>query len=749
MKLTRRSFIAASSAAVVMDWKRPAFAVDALRPFGAGARIPGGRIQRLLARALAGDIRPKPLRVAYDSADMALPEPVRIGKRLKEYISAQPVAIWPDEELVGWLSFDGSVESDLFQRIGHKAFKQHGYKRYYKKPQDALATFEWQHSSINYPKLINGGLIQIREEIEASKRKWAGNKERLDYLKGMELAMDGLETRVANCAAECRRQAAAEANAARKAKLLEMAERCERVPMQPAKSFLDAVQSIYFCFDCLADAIGRIDQYLAPLYFADLKKGTLTRVQAEEALQELFIYIDAHTSHKSSNYDKGGECHMTVGGLTPDGRDGWSEFSQLVVESAMALDLKRPQMSFRWHPGTKREVLRFMLDCERKDPNMRIAFDGDMPRIEGFTKHFGMPVEKARDYCMTGCNELTFMGGVSLGGCKWNVLRTMDKLFTDRRTEVLACRSWADFSKLFENQFRREFDEYVVWFDKFNELRAGDCNILSALFLDGCIENAQSPTRGGASCADPLVLAIGIPNLIDSLCIVRQFVFEEKRCTMDELVAAIAMNWKGHEKLHQKISREGRFFGNNEPFTNEVAQFVHMALFRIADGRRDRFGNLFDFGTLTGYHDHGALFGRVTGATPDGRRAGEDMSFGSGPAMNHGSGEATSTLLSVARSDPEHMMCGGAIMNLSLPASTVSDDNEFEKVVILVETYFREGGIHLQLNHVSRETLIDAQKHPEKYPTLRVRVSGFSGYFVRFKKTIQDEIIARTVAYVR
>ena len=153
MKLTRRSFIAASSAAVVMDWKRPAFAVDALRPFGAGARIPGGRIQRLLARALAGDIRPKPLRVAYDSADMALPEPVRIGKRLKEYISAQPVTLRPDEELVGWLSFDGSVESDLFQRIGHKAFKQHGFKRYYKKPQDALATFEWQENIGSHPSI--------------------------------------------------------------------------------------------------------------------------------------------------------------------------------------------------------------------------------------------------------------------------------------------------------------------------------------------------------------------------------------------------------------------------------------------------------------------------------------------------------------------------------------------------------------------------------------------------------------------
>ena len=742
MKMTRKGFLWGLSAATAMGWSR---LLAECRPFGAGARVPAGRIQRLLARALAGDVRPAPVPVKYDPADLSLPEPVRIGKRLKEFISAQPVTLRADEELVGWLSFDGSVENDLFPRRGHKAFGA-ACGKYYRKPQDALATFEWQHSSIDYPKLVNGGLSEIRAEIEASKAKWAGNKERLDYLKGMELAMDGLETRVRNCVAECRRQAEAETDAARKAKLLEMAARCERVPMGPATSFLDAVQSIYFCFDCLMDAIGRLDQYLAPFYFADLEKGTLTRVQAEEALQELFIYIDAHTSHRSSNYDKGGECHMTVGGLTPDGKDGWTDFSQLVVESMMALDLKRPQMSFRWHPGTKRETLRFILDCERKDPNMRIALDGDMPRIIPFTKRFGMPVEKARDYCMTGCNETTFMGGVSLGGCKWNVLRTMDSIFTRRREEALACRTWEDFQKLFEDQFRREFDEYVVWFDRFNELRAGDCNILSALFLTGCIGNAQSPTRGGATCGDALVLMIGEPNLIDSLSIVRQFVFEEKRCTMEELVRALAANWEGHERLRREISCEGRFFGANDPFTNEVAQFMHLALARIAAGRRDKFGNLFDFGNLTGYHDHGALFGRVTGPTPDGRKAGEDMSFGSGPAMNHGSDAATSVLLSVAKMDPEHMLCGGGIMNLSLPASTVCDDSEFEKVVILVETYFREGGMHLQLNHVSRETLIDAQKHPEKYPNLRVRVSGFSGYFVRFKKTIQDEIIARTVA---
>ena len=742
MKMTRKVFLAGLSAVTVTGWPR-LFAE--CRPFGAGARVPADRIQRLLARALDHDIRPAPVAVTYDPADMALPEPVRIGKRLKEYIAAQPVTLREDEELVGWLSFDGSVENDLYPRRGHKAFRA-AANNYYLKPQDALATFEWQHSSIDYPKLVNGGLVQIRAEIEASKLKWAGHQERLDYLKGMELAMDGLEARVKNCVAECRRQATTEADAARKAKLLEMAERCERVPMGPAKTFLDAVQSIYFCYDCLSDSIGRLDQYLAPFYFADVKNGTLTREQAEEALQELFIYIDAHTPHNSGNYDKGGECHMTIGGLTPDGRDGWTAFSQLVVEAALALDLKRPEMSFRWHPGTTRETLRFILDCERKDPNMRIAFDGDLPRVEAFTKRFGMPIEKARNYCMTGCNECTFMGGVSLGGCKWNVLRTMDRLFAVRRDEVLACRTWADFRRLFEDQFRKDFDELTVWFDKFNSLRSGDCNILSALFLSGCIENAQSPTRGGASCADALVLMIGEPNLMDSLAIVRQFVFEEKRCTIAELAAALAANWEGHENLRKEIAREGKFFGANDPLTNEVAQDLHRTLARITAGRRDRFGNLFDFGNLAGYHDHGARFGRVTGPTPDGRKRGDDMTFGSGPAMNHGTDAATSALLAVAKMDPEHTLCGGGIMNLSLLASTVDDDAEFEKTVVLIETYFREGGLHLQLNHVSRETLIDAQKHPEKYPNLRVRVSGFSGYFVRMRKTTQDEIIARTVA---
>lgn len=749
MKITRKSFMAGVSAAVLMEWAKPSFAEGSARPFGTGSRVLDGRIQRLLARALDHDVFPKPVMVEYDPADISLSEPVRIGKRLAEYMAAQPVAIREDEELVGWLPFDGSVESDLYRRTGHKTFSRICMAQYYLKPKENLAIFEWQHTCADFPKIVKEGLAGIRRDIAASRRKWVGDIERLDYLRGMELALDGIEKRAANCASECRRQAASETNPVRRATLLEMAERCERVPMNPARTFDEGVQSVFFCFDFLSDAIGRLDQYLAPLYFADLASGRTTRERAAERLQELFIFIDAHTPHSFVHYDKGGECHMTVGGLTPDGKDGWTDFSRLVVESCLALNLIRPQMSFRWHSGTKREVLRFMLDCERRDPNKRIAFDGDVPRVAAFEKRIGFSPELSRDYCITGCNEPTFMGGFSCGGFHMNAARCMERVFTVRRSDALSCASWADFAALFTEELRHDLEKADAISKEFNAVRSRDCNVLSALFMAGCIERAKSPTRGGASRLVPVIDLLGTPNVIDSLCIVRQFVFDERRCTMAELADALVADWKGYEKLLADIRRHGKRYGANDSFTNEMARFYHTEVARFAEGRSDFFGMPLTFGNHTGYNDNATKFGALTGATPDGRHKGDFLSFGSGPSAEHGPDAATSVLLASAQMDPEGAMCGTSILNLSVSPSVLTDDNDFEKLVVMVETYFRMGGLHLQLNHVSRETLIDAQRHPEKYPHLRVRVSGFSGYFVRFKKTIQDEIIARTVTAVR
>jgi formate C-acetyltransferase len=330
-----------------------------------------------------------------------------------------------------------------------------------------------------------------------------------------------------------------------------------------------------------------------------------------------------------------------------------------------------------------------------------------------------------------------------------NAARCMERVFTVRRADALACATWDNFAALFAEELRHDLEEADALSKEFNVIRSRDCNVLSALFMAGCIERAKSPTRGGASRLVPVIDLLGTPNVIDSLCIVRQFVFDEMRCTMAELADALAADWKGHENLLADIRRYGKRYGANDPFTNGMARFYHTAVARFAEGRRDWFGMPLTFGNHTGYNDNAAKFGAITGATPDGRHKGDFLSFGGGPSAEHGPDTSTSVLLAAAQMDPEGAMCGTSILNISVPPSVVTDDGDFEKLVVMVETYFRMGGLHLQLNHVSRETLIDAQKHPEKYPNLRVRVSGFSGYFVRFKKTIQDEIIARTVTSVR
>ena len=706
------------------------------------------RIRRLLDRALDHDVIPAPVRVGYDPADEALPEPVRIGKRLSESIAAQPVAVREDEELVGWLPFDGSVEADLYRRTGHRAFAA-VFREWYRKPKENLAIFEWQHACADFPAVVSEGLEGVRRRIEASRAVHAGDRARLDYLDGLSLALDALVARQRRSAAECRRladAAGAAGNEARAEALRAAAGRLDRVPLLPARTFDEGVQTVAFCYDLLPDAIGRLDQYLAPLYFADLAAGRTTPERAAERLQELWIFIDAHTPHASPNHDKGGECHMTVGGLRPDGSDGWSDFSRLVVESILELPLKRPEMSFRWHPATSRETLRFMLDCERRDPEKRIAFDGDAPRVAAFERRLGLPPERARDYCITGCNEPTFMGGVSFGGLHVNALRCVANLFSARRADVLACGRWEEFAALFEAEWHRDLARALDISKEFNALRAGDCNVLSGLVLDGCVERAESPTRGGAAREVPVMDLLGTPNLIDSLAVVRQFVFEEKRCTMARLAAALDADWRGEDAaaLLAEIRRDARRYGSNDPFTNELARFVHRSLARFADGRTDAFGLPMTYGNHTGYNDNFAAFGAATPATPDGRRGGEALSFGSGPAAGRGPDAATSVLLAAAKMDPDGAMCGTSILNLTVPETVVRDDADFEKLVALVETYFREGGLHLQLNHVSRETLLDAKANPDAHRSLRVRISGFSAYFTRLRPTMQDEVIART-----
>lgn len=701
------------------------------------------RIARLEKTVREEEIYPPVVAVTYDPFDEKLAEPMRIAKRLTEYMAAQPVVFTDDNELVGLMRFDGSVEADLFPRIGHRKITE-AFSQYYNKPQENLCTMEWQHSNQDFGKLLRIGLKGLREEIIATRKLFLGNQERLNFLAALEMMIRGIARRADQNAAACRAAAAKCADPNRKKTLLRMAANCARVPMHPASSFEEAIQVVYFNFQFLADSIGRPDQYLYPFYRQGIADGTLSREHAKELLQELFIMIHGYTRPTSVNRDRGAESHFVIGGYTIHHEDGFNELSELILEAMLECDLIRPQVSLRWNKKTPREVLYKVMDCARKDKNKRFAFVNDEPRINAMLKINKIPWEQAYDYIMVGCNEPAFQGGISLGGNTANIVRSLVNTLNQRRQEILECSQFDEFYEIFRQELFRDLETILDYSNRFNMLRSRDCNVLSSLFLEGCIQRAQSATRGGPTRALVCAHLMGSTNLIDSLCIIKQFVFEEKRVPMQELLAALDQNWEGYEDLRTAILRHGKFFGNNDEFSNSMARRFHTSLYEFAQGRTDIYGHHLTYGNLTGYNVHFARYGALTQATPDGRVAGSALLFGSGQSEGKDHDGATSQLLAVARMDPTGIMCGDTIMNLSVEEETVQNDDSFDKLVSLVETYFQAGGLHIQLNHVSRKDMLAAKQDPDKYKSLRVRVSGFSATFVKLDEHIQDNVIART-----
>ncbi len=702
------------------------------------------RIERLVKAARSGDIFPAIVKVEYDEYDLKLADPLRIAKRLSEYMEAQPAYFTDDNELVGMLRFDGSVEAALFPRTGHPFFREVA-GQFYRKQLENLCTFEWQHSNADFGKIINIGLEGIRKEIIEVRKKYLDDLPRLNFLAGLEAMIRGIIRRAQQYAVECRKQAFDCKDSVRKATLLRMAANCTQVPEHRARTFEEAVQCLYFCFMFQPDSIGRPDQYLYPLYQQGLADGSLNKEHARELLQELYVMIHGWTPFGTANADKGGESHFVIGGYTLDHRCAWNDLSELILDSLMEVDLIRPQISLRWNKLTPRAVLYKVLDCERKDKNKRIALVNDEPRIDSMLNVNKLPWETAYDYIMVGCNEPAFQGGISLGGTDVNICRSLLNTLNDRRAEVLASKDFDAFYAIYEQELDRDLETILAYSNRFNMLRSRDCNVLTSLFMTGCVERATSVTQGGATRARWCANFMGSTNLIDSLCIIRQFVFEEKRCTMKTLLAALDADWKGHEELRAEILRSGRFFGNNDELSNSVAHRFYTSVYDFANGRTDLFGNALNYGNLTGYNPHFAWFGALTQATPDGRIAGSALQFGSGQSDGKDRDGITSLLLSVAQMDPTGVMCGNTILNLSVDENTVRNEEGFEKLVALIEIYFRAGGLHIQLNHVATEDLIAAKKEPDKYKSIRVRVSGFSATFVKLTESIQDNVIARTI----
>ncbi len=701
------------------------------------------RINDLAQMVKKGEMWFETTPVEYDKFDLLMdPIPMQ-AKRVYEYVTNQTPNILEQSALTGYFRFDGSVEGDIFTRSGHQTFDKL-FNNLYLKDIDNLFCMEWQHAMGNFKRTIDIGIDGIKEQIEESK-KVHREKEELQFLDGLMTVCDTIIAWANRCADFALSKSEETNNEEYKNNLKRLSKTLREIPQRPCETFYEAVLCIYICYPFMPDSIGLIDRQLYSFYKNDIENGTLTKDDAKAYLQELFLMLQAKIHIDDNRFFRGGESHFCVGGYLPDGSDGFNELTYLILESLMELPTAIPQISIRWTEKTPREALRYAMDCERKDTYKRVAFVNDEPRIKALCSIAEFPFETAVNYTMTGCNEPVMTGGRILGAGQQNILRCMANTFKNRADDIIKAKSFDEFYKVYERELFSDIDEMVRFDNKFASAMARDCNLVSSIFLDGCIENAKSATQGGNTIGTPVLDFIGMPNSIDCLAIVKQFVYDEKRVSMEELTNALNSNWQGYEELRNEILKRGHFFGNDSDITTEISQRFTSSIFKSLENKRHIYGRRFLVGNLIGYYEHHKWFGEKTSATPDGRYDGEPLSFGIGQSDGKDREGLTALLNSVAKYDPNHIMTGPSVTNVLLDERLINDDANFEKLVYVFETYFKNGGTHFQLTYVSKEDLIAAKAEPDKYKMLRVRVSGFSDFFVNLNDALQDEIILRTV----
>lgn len=700
------------------------------------------RIESLLQKTIAGEMYVYPVKTDYDRCDLFL-SPVKMsGKRVCEYIKNQEPLIFPESCFPGIITFDGSVEGNVFNRNGHKNFAI-ASENFYNKPVNNLLTFEWQHSAGDFGKIINIGINGIKDNIKKSTEIHKDNANAIEFLETQTYICDSIIEWAKKCSKKAIMISKSISDKRYKRNLKRLSMSLKNVPENPASNFYEAILSLCICFGLLPDSIGLIDRYLYPFYKSDIDRDILSKEEAAEYLQELFLMIQGRTHISSDRFYRGGESHFCVGGYLENGEDGFNELSKLIVDSLIELPTWIPQISLRWTPKTPHEVLRYMMDCERKDSNKRIAFVNDEPRIKGLMKYTGLSYKRAVNYTMIGCNEIALPGGIVFGFDPMNIVRCVQNTFFNRSNDIIKAKTFDEFYDIFQEEMFKDLYEADKIGLGFQTIRSRDCNLVSNMLIDGCIENAKSVTQGGTDTYIAVGLLIGISNVIDSLSVTKQLVFDEKQITMKQLIEALQNNWNGFEELREYILKKGVFFGNDEACSNDIAHRFFKSLDKWNDGNNYLRKKLV-FGNLVGYNQHHKFFGDNTKATPDGRFDGDMINFGIGQSEGKDRNGLTALLSSVAKCDTYSILTGPSVTNVLLDEQLVKNDENFEKLVYLFEAYFQMGGTHFQLTYVSKEDLINAKKSPDKYKNLRVRVSGFSDYFVFLNEGLQDEIIQRT-----
>ncbi|HCB93404.1 MAG TPA: formate C-acetyltransferase/glycerol dehydratase family glycyl radical enzyme [Selenomonas sp.] len=636
------------------------------------------------------------------------------------------------------------------------------------------------HLAVNYGKMLSEGLAGYEQRTRDLKASLdltdPASIDKYVFYKAVLIVIDAVRQFAARYAKLAENLAAKEPDAKRKAELIEMARICAKVPYEPAESFREAVQAVWFIQLILqiesnghSLSYGRFDQYMFPYYKKDMDAGKIAQEEALELLTCLWIKTltvnkirsQAHTlsSAGSPMYQ-----NVTIGGQTTDKKDAVNDLSFLVLKSVAQTRLTQPNLTVRYHKNLNKAFFDECVEVMKLGFGMP-ALNNDEIIIPSFIR-WGVKEEDAYNYSAIGCVETAVPGkwGYRCTGmsyinfprvllCAMNngVDMTSGKRFTKGYGYFKDMESYEELLSAWDKTVR-EMTRYSVIvenaIDKASERDVPD--ILCSALTDDCIWRGKTIKEGGAVYDFISGLQVGIANMADSLAAIKKLVFEEKKITTGELWDAILDDFQSTEskRIQDMLIHEAPKYGNDDDYVdNLVVEAYDSYLDEIKKYPNTRYqrgpiGGIRYGGTSSISANVGQGVGTM--ATPDGRHAHEPLAEGCSPAHNADKNGPTAVFKSVAKL-PTEKITGGVLLNQKMTPQILAKEENKQKLEMLIATFFnRLHGYHVQYNIVSRETLLDAQAHPEKHKDLIVRVAGYSAFFNVLSKATQDDIIGRT-----
>jgi len=620
-------------------------------------------------------------------------------------------------------------------------------------------------------KLYRRGLLDFQEQIDRATdaldflndpEAWS----KREQLRAMRISCDAVMRFAERHAALALEQAAGEPDPVRKAELTKIAAVCARVPAHAPRDFHEALQDYWFChlavitelngWDSLSP--GHLDQHLLPYYERGLADGSLTQESARELLQAFFVKFNNHTAppkvgvtaEESGTYTD--FANINLAGLLADGSDGSNDVSYLLLEVIDEMHLLQPSSNLQLSRKTPEALLKKTLRVVRKGYGFPSIFNADAVVSEQLRQ--GKTLEDARAGGCSGCVETGAFGKEAfiLTGY-FNLVKVLELALHDGidprtgkrlgpptgRAESLA--GFDDLMAAFRGQLHHFLNVKLRGNHLIEQMYAAQmpAPFLSVL-IDDCIDKGKDYNAGGARYNNSYVQFVGIGSLTDSLAALRKLVYEKQLLSLADFIGVLDADYAGREELRQRVLHKTPKYGNDDDEADVLMTQAFTACFEELDGRPNSKGGCYRVEMLpTTCH---VYFGSVTGAMPDGRKAGLPLSEGISPVQGADRHGPTAVVRSAAKMD--QLKTGGALLNMKFTPDLLHDEKGIEHLAQLVRAYFKMDGHHMQFNVVQADTLRKAQACPDAYRDLIVRVAGYSDYFCDLSSQLQDEIIART-----